>query len=260
MSPPVAFKEQLKNARPQLGVVVCTGSAICAEICASSGLDWLMIDCEHSPNDVHSIVAQLQAVQGYPIYPVVRPASGDPILIKQLLDVGAQNFMIPMVESREQAEALVQAVRYPPRGIRGVGSSVARASRWNRDRDYLKHADDGITLVVLVETAVGLKAVEDIASVDGVDGVSFGPADLSASLGHLGEREHPEVLDAIDDAIRRVTRVGKPAGAAVGVGAAGEVPKRRYRAAGATFFIVGTDVGLLAHGTDQLVNSFSAVA
>jgi 4-hydroxy-2-oxoheptanedioate aldolase len=247
-----AFKELLRRGRPQVGMWVATASAYCAEICAGSGLDWLLIDAEHAPNDLRSLLSQLQAVQAYPICPVVRLPVADAVLLKQFLDVGVQNVLVPLIETAEQAASVVRAVRYPPKGGRGVGSALARASRWNRDAGYLASADDGITVLVQVETRRGLDQLERIVAVDGIDGVFVGPADLAASLGHLGRQEHPEVIAAVEGAIKAVTSLGK----AAGVNAFAEPMVRRYVAAGCKFVVVGADVTLLARGSEQLAAAY----
>ncbi|MHB8465746.1 MAG: aldolase/citrate lyase family protein [Acidimicrobiales bacterium] len=252
MSAPAPFKDRLQGDRPQIGMWVATGSSYCAEICAGSGLDWLLIDSEHAPNDLRSLLVQLQVVEGYPICPVVRPPVGDAVLLKQLLDIGVRSLLIPMVDSPEQADAVVQAVRYPPRGIRGVGSALGRASRWNRDAGYLSGADDGITVLVQVESVRALRALEDIVGVDGVDGVFIGPSDLAASLGHLGRQDHPDVVAAVSEAVQTVTRLGKPAG----VNAFSEPMARRYLAEGCRFVLVGADVTLLARGSEALAATY----
>ncbi|HVV31142.1 MAG TPA: aldolase/citrate lyase family protein [Mycobacteriales bacterium] len=243
-----AFKQRLAEARPAIGMWVATGSPYCAEICAGSGLDWLLLDSEHAPNDLRSLLAQLQVVDGYPGHPVVRPPVGDPVLIKQLLDIGATSLLIPMVESAEQAAGLVASVRYPPAGIRGVGSSLARASRWGRDTGYVHGADEGITLLVQVESRAGLEHLTEIVAVDGVDGVFLGPADLAASLGHLGDQQHPEVVTAVTGALAAIRAAGKAAGVNAFVPSLAE----RYLAAGATFLLAGADVMLLAQGSAAL--------
>jgi 4-hydroxy-2-oxoheptanedioate aldolase len=242
------WRAALAGQRPVTGMWVASGSPVCAEICAGAGLDWLLIDSEHAPNDLRSILAQLQAVAPYPVTPVVRPPAGDPVLIKQLLDVGAEVLLIPMVESAAQAQALVAATRYPPHGIRGVGSALARASRWNRTDDYLRRAADTVSVLVQVESRAGLDAITDIAAVDGIDGVFLGPADLAASLGHLGGQDHPEVVAAVEGAIAAVTAAGK----AAGVNAFPPHLASRYLAAGARFILVGADVTLLARGSEAL--------
>jgi 4-hydroxy-2-oxoheptanedioate aldolase len=242
------WREALAGQRPVTGMWVASGSPVVAEICAGSGVDWLLIDGEHAPNDLHSILAQLQAVAPYPATPVVRPPVGDPVLIKQLLDLGVEVRLIPMVESAEQAQALVAATRYPPDGIRGVGSALARASRWNRVGGYLKGATETVSLLVQIESVAGLEALPEIAAVDGVDGIFLGPADLAASLGHLGEQTHPEVTGAVEDAIKAIKAAGKPAG----VNAFPRDLADRYLAAGARFVLVGADVTLLVAGSEEL--------
>jgi 4-hydroxy-2-oxoheptanedioate aldolase len=227
---------------------VVSGSAYIAEICAGGGLDCLVIDCEHAPNDVPSLVPQLQAVAPYPVETIVRASTGDPVLVKQLLDIGVCNLMVPMVESAEQATALVAATRYPPEGIRGVGAAFARASRWGRVPGYLDSAAEGLTLTVQVESRRGLDELEAIASVDGVDAVFLGPSDLAASLGHLGQPEHPDVVESVEQAVRTVTTLGK----AACVNAFAEPVARRYLAAGARLAVVGADVTLLARGSEEL--------
>ena len=242
------WRVALAGLHPVTGMWVASGSAVCAEICAGAGFDWLLIDSEHAPNDLRSILAQLQAVAAYPVTPVIRPPSGDPVLIKQLLDVGVEVLLIPMVESGAQAWALVAATRYPPAGIRGVGSALARASRWNRVEGYLHRAGETVSVLVQVESRAGLDAIADIAATDGVNGVFLGPADLAAALGHLGEQDHPEVVNAVEDAIKAITAAGKPAG----VNAFPPDLAERYLRAGARFILVGADVTLLARGSEQL--------
>jgi 4-hydroxy-2-oxoheptanedioate aldolase len=251
---PVTFSRTFTGDRAQIGLWVSSGSAYCAEICAGAGLDWLLIDAEHSPNDLVSLLSQLQAVAAYPVHPVVRPPVVDPVLIKQLLDLGAQNLLMPMVDSVEAARAAVEATRYPPRGVRGVGSALARASRWNRIDGYVGSASDDITVLVQVESRAGLDALEEIATEDGIDGVFIGPADLAASLGHLGEPEHPEVVVAIEGAIATLVRLGK----AAGVNAFGETRARRYIELGCRFIAVGADVSLLARGSEELAVRYGA--
>jgi 4-hydroxy-2-oxoheptanedioate aldolase len=244
----VTFAQALGDDRAQIGMWVSSGSAYCAEICAGAGLDWLLIDAEHSPNDLLSILSQLQAVAAYPVHPVVRPPVADPVLIKQLLDIGTQNLLVPMIDSQAAARRLVEATRYPPGGIRGVGAALARASRWNRIPGYLGAAEDGISVFVQIESRAGLEALEAIATEDGIDGVFIGPADLAASLGHLGEPDHPEVVRRIDEAIGTVVGLGK----AVGVNAFDEARARRCIELGCRFVLVGADVTLLARGSEAL--------
>jgi 4-hydroxy-2-oxoheptanedioate aldolase len=232
---------------------VASGSGYITEICAGSGIDWVLLDQEHAPNDLRTTLEQLQVLAGYPdVDVVVRPPVADPVYIKQLLDIGAQNILVPMVDSPEQAAAAVAATRYPPAGVRGVGSALARASRWNRISDYLVTADEGVSLTVQVESTAGLAALGDIADVDGVDAVFIGPADLAASMGRLGQPEHPEVVETIENTLVTIIEHGKNAG----VNAFNESIGRRYLDAGASFVLVGADVTLLARGAEQLVAKY----
>jgi 4-hydroxy-2-oxoheptanedioate aldolase len=247
------FKTALQGgARAQIGLWLGLTDPICAEICAGAGFDWVLIDGEHAPNDVRSILAQLQAVAPHPAHAIVRPVSGDVQLIKQLLDIGAQTLLIPMVENADQARLLVAAMRYPPAGVRGVGAALARASQWNRVTDYLHHADDQMCLLVQVETRLGLENLDAIASVEGVDGVFIGPSDLSAALGHLGKPGHPEVQKAIADAIRRIRASGR----AAGILTTDEAQAREYLALGCMFVAVGLDGNLLMRATQDLAAKF----
>ena len=241
-----------RSERAQVGVWVCSGSPTVAEICAGSGVDWLLIDSEHAPNGLESILAQLHAVQGYGARPMVRAPHGDPALIKQYLDLGVQNLLVPMVNSAADAEALVQAVRYPPRGIRGVGSALARASRWNRIEGYLQRADESISLFVQIETADAVGNIDEILTVDGIAGIFLGPADLAASMGMLGQQDHPDVVAAVDRVISRTRAAGVP----VGVNAFMPALADRYIAAGVDFILVAADVSLLARSTEALTERF----
>ncbi|ARP94079.1 4-hydroxy-2-oxoheptanedioate aldolase [Bordetella genomosp. 13] len=246
------FKQALLAGRPQIGLWVGLADAYAAELLAGSGFDWLLIDGEHAPNDVRSVLAQLQAIAPYPSHPAVRPPIGDVALIKQLLDVGAQTLLIPMVETAEQAARMVVATRYPPAGIRGVGSVLARSSRWNQIPDYVHRADAEMCLLVQVESAAALRNLDAIARVDGVDGVFFGPADLSASMGHLGNPGHPDVQRAILSGIAQVRAAGK----APGILASDPKLARQYLQAGALFVAVGVDTSLLAGAARTLAASF----
>ncbi|WP_269585943.1 4-hydroxy-2-oxoheptanedioate aldolase [Roseibium sp. Sym1] len=211
-APENLFKAALKNGQAQMGCWVGLADAYAAEITATAGFDWLLIDCEHAPNDLRSMMAQLQVVEASSSKPVVRLPVGDTVLIKQFLDAGAQTLLVPMVESRDQAEDLVRAVRYPPNGVRGVGSSLARASRFSAIPDYLKSADREICLLVQVENRAGLAELDGILSVDGIDGVFIGPSDLAADMGHIGEPMHPDVVSSIMDALTRTRDAGKAPG------------------------------------------------
>ncbi|KRB82323.1 hypothetical protein ASE00_09585 [Sphingomonas sp. Root710] len=248
------FKAAIAEHSPQIGLWQALASPYTAEICAGAGFDWLMIDGEHAPNDIPLILAQLQAIAASGVEAVVRPPVGDPVIIKQLLDIGARSLLVPMVESGEQAELLVRAVRYPPFGIRGVGSAIGRASRWNRTPGYLQSAYEEICLLAQVESVTGLSAIEDIARVPGIDGVFIGPSDLAAALGHLGDPGHQDVQDVIERGIGRIRRAGKAAGILI----ADERLAQRYLELGASFVAVGTDITILARGAEALARRFKA--
>src|SRR5437016_2046824 len=191
------FKQAILEGRPQIGLWSSLCSNVAAEVIASAGFDWILVDTEHAPNELPMVFSQLQALVGGTAAPVVRPAWNDLVLLKRLLDVGAQNLLIPYVQTIEEARAAVAATRYPPAGIRGVAVSH-RASRYGRLRDYLKRSGEEICLLVQIETRVALQSIEAIAAVEGVDGLFIGPSDLAAALGHLGEPNHPEVRAAIE--------------------------------------------------------------
>lgn len=248
------FKMALHNKQTQIGLWVGLADPYCAEICAGAGFDWLLIDGEHAPNDIRSTLAQLQATAAYPVHPIVRPVIGETWMIKQYLDLGVQTLLVPMVETAEQARQLVAATRYPPQGIRGVGSALARASRWNGIPNYLQGANDEICLLLQVESKAALENIDEIAATDGVDGVFIGPADLSASLGHLGNPGHPEVSSAIEDAIARITGAGK----AAGILSADEKLAHHYLDLGCTFVAVGVDTSLFGRAVRNLASKFKA--
>ncbi|ARP91071.1 2,4-dihydroxyhept-2-ene-1,7-dioic acid aldolase [Bordetella genomosp. 9] len=247
-----SFKQALRARKPQIGLWATLAHPYTAEICAGAGFDWLLIDGEHAPNELQSMLVQLQAIAPYPVAPVIRPPWNDFVRIKQILDIGAQNLLIPMIQSAEEAAAAVAAVRYPPAGIRGMGSAIARSSRWNRIPDYVQRANDEMCLLLQIETPAGLAALDDILAVDGVDGVFIGPADLSASMGHLNNPEHPEVAAAIDDAIGRITAAGK----AAGILHTRPERAKHFLSLGATFVAVGVDASLLARAGEALAAQF----
>ena len=246
------FKAALAARQAQIGLWLSMADPYLAEVSATAGFDWLLIDGEHAPNDLRSILAQLQAVAPYRAQPVVRAVSGDVALIKQLLDIGAQNLLVPMVDTPEQATAMARATQYPPLGIRGVGSAIARASRWNARTDYLDHADAEVCLLVQAESVTALKNLTDICSVDGVHGVFIGPADLAASLGHLGQSDHPEVQAAIDQAIQTIIKSGK----AAGILTSSPALARHYLASGCTFVATGVDVLVYASAVRHVAAQF----
>lgn len=246
------FKQALREGRAQIGLWVGLADPYAAEALAGTGFDWLLIDGEHAPNDVRSVLAQLQSVAPYPTHPIVRPVIGDVPLIKQLLDVGAQTLLIPVVETAEQAARMVSATRYPPNGIRGVGSALARSSRWNQIDQYLHRADDEMCVLVQIETALGVQNLQEIASVEGVGGVFFGPADLSASMGFLGQPGHPKVQEAIFKGIADVRAAGK----AAGILTADRAMAQACLDAGALFVAVGVDTTLLVKSARELASHF----
>lgn len=246
------FLAAIRQGQTQIGCWVGLADANVAEALAGCGFDWLLLDGEHAPNDVRTVLEQLRAVAPYSVHPIVRPVQGEVALIKQYLDVGAQTLLVPMIDTPEQAALMVKAMRYPPHGIRGVGAALARASRWNQVTDYLKQADDQMCLLVQAETTLAVKNLEAIASVEGVDGVFFGPADLSASMGYRGQPAHPEVVKIILKGIATVRAAGKAAGVLMGD------PKmaQMYLEAGAQFVAVGVDTTLLVRAATDLAASF----
>lgn len=254
-TPENRFKQALKDKRLQIGLWLGLASHYSTEICAGAGFDWLLIDGEHSPNDLRSILQQAQAIAAYPrTHPIARLPVGHghvgTTLIKQYLDLGIQTILVPMVDTAEQAQTLVRAMRYPPQGIRGMGT--ARASHWGRIANYSKDANGQVCLLVQAETAEALKNLDEIAAVEGVDGVFIGPNDLSAGLGYVGEPNHGEVEAAIAKAFRRVLIADK----AVGILAPIEENARRYIEMGATFVAVGQDTNVLMKATTHLARKF----
>jgi 4-hydroxy-2-oxoheptanedioate aldolase len=249
------FKRALRTAKPQIGLWVGLADSYVVELLATTGFDWLMIDAEHAPNDPRSVLAQLQAIAPYPVHPIVRPVQGDTALIKQYLDIGAQSLLVPMIETAEQAASMVAATRYPTRGIRGVGSALARSSRWNQVDGYLHRCDDEMCVLIQIESIKALENLAAIASVDGVDGVFFGPADLSASMGLLGKPGDPAVRRAIGHGIATVKSAGKAAGTLT----SDQRLARDYLAMGALFVAVGVDTTLLIRGALDLVAAFKEI-
>jgi 4-hydroxy-2-oxoheptanedioate aldolase len=245
------FKQAIAAGKLQIGLWSSLCSNIAAEIISDSGFDWILLDSEHSPNEIPDLVTQLQAVQRGTATPIIRPAWNDAVLAKRCLDIGAQTLLFPYVQNAEEARRAVAATRYPPEGIRGV-SVAARASRYGRTPGYLTKANSEMCVLVQVETRNALEQLEAIAKVDGVDGVFIGPSDLAASLGHLGNPQHAEVQEAMQDAVNRLKALGKPAGILTG----NEEEARRYIGWGYLFVAVGADVGLLARHADALAKKF----
>jgi 4-hydroxy-2-oxoheptanedioate aldolase len=246
-----AFKRALRERRPQIGLWSSLCNNLSAEVIAGAGFDWILLDSEHAPNELLLLISQLQALAGGTAAPVVRPAWNDTVLLKRLLDAGVQNFLIPYVQNAAEARAAVAATRYPPAGVRGVAVSH-RANRFGRIKDYLQRANEEICLLLQIETRAAMQEIEAIAAIEGVDGLFIGPSDLSASLGRLGQREHPEVQAAITEAVRRIRKTGKAPGILTSV----EAEAHHWLAEGCTVVAVGSDLGLLAKASEALALKF----
>src|SRR6266496_1179169 len=245
------FKQAIRAGRPQIGLWSSLCSNLAAEVIAGAGFDWVLVDTEHAPNELPMVFSQLQALVGGTAAPVVRPAWNDLVLLKRLLDVGAQNLLIPYVQTVEEARAAVAATRYPPAGIRGV-AVLHRANRYGRVKDYLKRIGEEICVLVQIETRVALENIEAIAAVEGVDGLFIGPSDLAAALGHLGEPNHPEVRAAIEQALKRIGQTGK----APGILAPIEADAHHWLSVGGVLLEIGSDLQLLASQSEQLAARF----
>jgi len=245
------FRVRLETGRPQFGLWLGIPDPSVAEMMAGAGFDWLCVDQEHGPYELRDVMSHLQALAPYEVAPIVRPVEGSTALLKKLCDIGAQTLLVPMIDTAEQARAVVSAVRYPPSGRRGLGTSMARAARWNAVPGYLQSANDEMFVIVQAETVTALENLESIATTEGVDAVFFGPSDLSASMGLLGKAGHPEVVAAVTAGIRTVRAAGKYAGllcldpAQIG----------GFLEAGANFVGVGVDTLLLGNGARALAAS-----
>ena len=253
------FKQALRVQRTQIGLWLGLGGSTATEICAGAGFDWLLIDGEHAPFGVADVQAQAQVIAGYPTtHAIARVPVADPVLIKQYLDTGVQTLLVPMVNSAEQAALCVSACRYPQDdGLGGMrGMAGARASRWGRIADYAQAANAEVCLLVQVETREALATLDAIAHTPGVDGVFIGPADLSASMGHVGHPDHPVVQAAIEDAIRCIRQAGK----APGILCTDEAQARRYLELGAVFVAVGLDTQILARQTSALAKRLGSAS
>jgi 4-hydroxy-2-oxoheptanedioate aldolase len=245
------FKRAIKADRLQLGLWTSLSNHVSVEVLANAGFDWLLLDTEHSPNELPMVHSQLQAVSNGKAHPIVRPPWNDTVTIKRYLDIGVQTLLIPFVQDADEARRAVAATRYPPHGVRGY-ASAARASDYGRIKDYPLRCQDELCVLVQVETPHALSNIEEIAAVDGVDGIFIGPGDLAASMGHVGNLKHPDVLAAIEDAIRRIRACGKAAGILTG----DEALARRYIELGCAFTAVGSDIGILARGAENLAAKF----
>jgi 4-hydroxy-2-oxoheptanedioate aldolase len=245
------FKAALLNGQHQIGLWSGLCSNIASEIIAGAGFDWIVIDTEHAPNEVPGLLSQLQAMSKGTAEPVVRCSWNDPVQIKRILDVGARSLLVPFVQNAEEARRAVAATRYPPRGIRGV-SVAPRANLYGRVADYHRAAHESTCVLVQVETRTALGEIQAIASVEGVDGIFIGPSDLAADFGHLANPRHPDVQMAIADGCARI----RAAGIAAGILTADRDEAVRYLESGFTFVAVGSDVGILARGSEELVAQF----
>ena len=243
------FTQAISQGRKQVGIWVSMASNVTAEVIASAGFDWAVVDMEHSPNSVPSVMSQLQVFAGYGTTALVRPYWNDTVLVKRVLDIGAQGLVFPMVQSVEEAEAAVAACRYPPRGVRGVAAAT-RATAFGRTTDYFQRVEEEMTIILQLETQAAMAQAEEIAAVDGVSGVFFGPADIAADMGHLGKPMAPEAWAAIRPVSKKIADKGVPVGTLVGdVGFAAELLNEEF-----TFVACGTDTGLLAKAADATVS------
>ena len=244
------FKAAIKAGKAQIGIWSSFSSHIVAEVLAGAGFDWVLLDTEHSPNELPMVQAQLHAMAGGTATPIVRPAWNDMVLIKRYLDIGAQTLLLPYVQTVEEARNAVRYTRYPPQGVRGVAGAT-RATGYGRIKDYFKRVHEELCVLVQVETRLSLKNLDAIAEVEGVDGAFIGPNDLAADLGHLGNWQHPDVWKAMEDAAQRIRKAGKAPGILVG-----EADGKRCLDMGFLFVAVGADVGMLARGSEALAAKF----
>jgi len=245
------LKRALREGRPQIGLWSSLSSHVSVEVIAGSGFDWLLLDTEHSPNELTMVHSQLQAMAGGTASAVVRPIWNDAVVIKRLLDIGVQSLLVPWVQTADEARRAVAATRYPPDGIRGYAVTT-RANNYGRVKDYAKRVNDELCVIVQIETRAALANLEAIAAIEGVDGVFIGPSDLAADFGHVGNSAHAEVRAAIDDAIGRIKRTGKAAGILAPV----EADARHWLELGCLFVAVGSDVGVLARQSEALAAKF----
>lgn len=246
------FRKALLDGECLIGCWASLGSQATAEMLGLAGFDWILFDGEHSPNDLRSFIQQILALKGSRSAPVVRPAASDIVMVKQLLDIGFSNFLMPWIETKEQAENMVAATRYPPQGVRGV-SVATRANRYGYSVDYHHKANENISVIAQIETRTAVENVEEIAAVEGIDALFIGPSDLSASYGVFGQSHHPEV----EEAIGHVAAAGKRHRKSLGVLAPVEANARKYLANGFNLVSVGSDIGLFRKAADELRTRFS---
>ena len=250
---PNSFRADLRAGKTLIGCWCSLANPITTEVLGVAGFDWILLDGEHSPNDVITFIPQLMALKDSPSAPVVRPSWNNPVELKRLLDGGFYNFLIPFIESADEAARAVAATRYPPQGTRGVSVSQ-RSNRFGTVPGYFDGINEQICVMVQIESRKGIAAAAEIAAVDGVDGLFVGPSDLAAGLGYLGQFNHPEVQEAMAKVFAAAKAVGKP----VGILAPVEADARRYMAQGVTFVAVGSDLGVFRSGTQALRDRYLA--
>jgi len=241
------FKKAIQSHKSQIGLWISLCSNFAADVVSHAGFDWSLLDMEHSPNEIPTVLGQLQAIQYSSTTPIVRPPWNDPVIVKRLLDIGAPGLLFPMVQSREEAESAVASTRYPPKGIRGV-SMAQRGNKFGRIGDYFSRVTDETCVLVQLETKKAMSRAQEIANVEGVDGIFFGPADIAADMGYLGKPNDPAVWETIIETAQTVRREGKPVGTLV------SDPQMAIKLLneGFSFVACGTDIGLLARGADAL--------
>jgi len=246
------FKQNINSGKKQYGIWNGIPDSYAAEICAGAGFDWICVDGEHAPFDLRTILHNTQAIQSHEVPAIVRIPSADPVLMKQLMDAGVQNILVPMIESADQAAEVAQAMRYPLKGVRGVGTALARAAQWNRVDNYFKLADEQMCCIGQIESVKGVEALEEILQVEGLDVCFLGPADLGATMGYLGQPGHPEVVALVKECIKKIVKAGKVAGFLTG----SKKLIQTYSDAGALMVGVSLDTILLAKATKALAESY----
>jgi 4-hydroxy-2-oxoheptanedioate aldolase len=246
------FRAGLETGNTLYGLWLGIPDNSVAELLAGTGFDWLVVDHEHGPLELRDVMSHLQAMAPYDVAPIVRPVDDDPALLKKLCDIGVQTFLVPMIDTPEQAAAVVSAVKYPPEGRRGMGTSMARAARWNAIPGYLQQANEEICVIVQVETVTAVENLEAIVNTPGIDGVFFGPSDLSASMGHVGDVSHPELIETVSAGLRTVRAAGKNAGLLC----LDESQVPHYVDCGANFVGIGVDTLLLGNAARTLISHF----
>jgi len=246
------IKRQFKDGKSTFGIWNAIADTYAAEICGGAGFDWVVVDAEHAPYDLNSILLSIQALESHDTGIMVRPPSHDAAYIKKLLDLGVQSFLIPLVETKEQAEQLVKAIHYPPRGIRGVGAAESRAAQWSRVKDYYDVVQDELCLMVQVETVTGMNNLESICQVEGVDSVFIGPADLAATMNLLGQPDHEDVRKKVKEGLSLIKASGKIAGTL----ALDDEVIKEYLQAGAKFIGVAIDSEMLARASEKVAGKW----